>query len=176
MTGKTYNAGDVVGVFIDAIGDFQVAVDQVVELSRCKQKSNINQHNQNTMPELDNLHSIAGLEELERDAEGSVTLTAEQLQLVEDALAAGTQAVAHSAELETAQGRISELERTITEKDATISTHEVTIKELRDSLENAASSGGAASTSQLNHKPKDTQNATDDPSAICRAHLKKYAE
>lgn len=176
MTGKTYNAGDVVGIFVDAIGDFQSAVDQVIELSeKCKQESNINnKYNQNTMPNLDNLHSIAGLEELECDAEGSVTLTAEQLQLVEDALAAGTMAVAQSAELETAQGRINELETTISERDKTISTHEATIAELRESLEKAASSGGAAPTTSLNHKQKDTQDIADDPSAICRAHIKKY--
>ena len=126
MTGKTYDAGDVVGIFVDAIGDFQTAVDQVIELSKkkCKQESNINNnYNQNTMPGLDNLHSIAGLEELERDAEGSVTLSAELLQLVEDALAAGTRR-SLSRRTGDSTGRINELETT-TRKRQTISTHEL---------------------------------------------------
>ena len=105
LRGRTYNAKDVTGSLIDAIGNFDSAVAKVLELSNLKiTKMDGNQ----------NLQSLPGCQNLEI-VDGSVSLTEEQVVEVDKAIGEGITAKALN---ETDKKTITEQAKTITDLTA----------------------------------------------------------
>lgn len=105
LRGRTYNAKDVTGSLIDAIGNFDSAVAKVLELSNLKiTKMDGNQ----------NLQSLPGCQNLEI-VDGSVSLTEEQVVEVDKAIGEG---IIAKALTETDKKTIAEQAKTITDLTA----------------------------------------------------------
>lgn len=105
LRGRTYNAKDVTGSLIDAIGNFDSAVAKVLELSNLKiTKMDGNQ----------NLQSLPGCQNLEI-VDGRVSLTEEQVVEVDKAIGEGITAKALN---ETDKKTITEQAKTITDLTA----------------------------------------------------------
>lgn len=105
LRGRTYNAKDVTGSLIDAIGNFDSAVAKVLELSNLKITK---------MDEYQNLQSLPGCQNLEI-VDGSVSLTEEQVLEVDKAIGEGITAKALN---ETDKKTITEQAKTITDLTA----------------------------------------------------------
>jgi hypothetical protein len=110
-------ASEVVGTLIDNIGNFQSAVDTVVELS--KTKSNIyNKTNMSNKIKLAALLAVLALNELVIE-DGNASLNEQHLEAIDTALSAGTQAqndiAAAKTDLQKANADIAELNKKIAE-------------------------------------------------------------
>ena len=126
LRGATYRAGDVVGVLVDSIGPFQSAVDKAVELAREKGIITESQSSED-MEKLENITSVAGLEDLQVQADGMVTLNRDQLEALNSAL----QEAAGAEELQT---RVSALEAENTQLRGEISARDSRIQELENAI------------------------------------------
>lgn len=131
MTGEVYMARDVMGVMVDEIGNMDLAISKVVKLAKIRKKSNSNKNAKNM-----NYKSIAVLlavAAIELDAENTVSLTKEQLDKIEAALANATTV---AAELETSKQAIADK---ITELATAVTGHEQAIADLNTTNEEATS-------------------------------------
>lgn len=165
LRGATYRAGDVVGVLVDSIGPFQSAVDKAVELAREKGIITESQSSED-MEELENITSVAGLEDLQVQADGMVTLNRDQLEALNSAL----QEAAGAEELQT---RVSALEAENTQLRGEISARDSRIQE----LENAIAEDGQGADGAL-HGDGGQQfrggAGSGDPVSAARAYMEEY--
>lgn len=145
LKGRTYFAKDVVGSLIDGIGGMADAIDAVLEMADSK---NTKPNESNMKSKYPNMTALASLAEAVLAEDGSVTLQANQLEEIEAALSAQSQA-AETQELENLRSQLSERDTTITglqEQVANAETQHTTdaarIQELETAL-NAA----------INHEP-----------------------
>ncbi len=165
LRGATYRAGDVVGILVDSIGPFQSAVDKAVELAREKGIITESQSSED-MEELENITSVAGLEDLQVQADGMVTLNRDQLEALNSAL----QEAAGAEELQT---RVSALEAENTELRGEISARDSRIQE----LENAIAEDGQGADGAL-HGDGGQQfrggAGSGDPVSAARAYMEEY--
>jgi protease-4 len=124
LKGRTFRASEVVGTLIDSIGDFETAVQAVLELNN----STVKQLNNSTMKtKLSAMLAVLALTELAIE-DGQTSLNEQQLGAIESALAAGNTA---AAELATATTALQTANATIATRDATIAAHEKTIADLK---------------------------------------------
>lgn len=165
LRGATYRAGDVVGILVDSIGPFQSAVDKAVELAREKGIITESQSSED-MEEFENITSVAGLEDLQVQADGMVTLNRDQLEALNSAL----QEAAGAEELQT---RVSALEAENTELRGEISARDSRIQE----LENAIAEDGQGADGAL-HGDGGQQfrggAGSGDPVSAARAYMEEY--
>ena len=124
LKGRTFPAGEVVGILVDEIGNFDTAVQAVMSLSKKTSKVN-NMSNK----KLTNLTTTLGITELVVN-EGHASLNEQQLESVENALATGAQS---AADLATANANLQTANATIAERDATITAQAARIAELEKS-------------------------------------------
>lgn len=135
LHGRTFPAGEVIGSLIDSIGSFDDAVNRVIVLanyqkqtpaSNSGQAANNNQY-QITMNFL-KLQSVLGLASFEVESDGRRTFTVEEMQALEDYLAADNSSELQSqltlvqTDLQTAQQASAANEQTVTELNQTIAT------------------------------------------------------
>lgn len=110
LRGRTYPAKDVTGTLIDAIGNFESAVQKVIELSTLNIKPMNDLKNIQTLPTCQDLQSV----------DGCVTLTKEQMGEIDAAVGVG---ITEKALNETNQKTITEQAQTI--KDLTAERDEL---------------------------------------------------
>lgn len=119
LKGKTYFAKDVVGSFIDSIGSMDDAIEAVLQLAapapEPQQKTLL------PMKEYANLMAIAVLAGLVFAEDGSATLTAEQLEALDQALADA------AASTRTLTSERDSLRETLTQRDNRISELETSL-------------------------------------------------
>ena len=119
LKGKTYFAKDVVGSFIDSIGSMDDAIEAVLQLAapapEPQQKTLL------PMKEYANLMAIAVLAGLAFAEDGSATLTAEQLEALDQALADA------AASTRTLTSERDSLRETLTQRDNRISELETSL-------------------------------------------------
>lgn len=109
LKGKTYFAKDVVGSFIDSIGTMDDAIDAVLQLAAPAKEPT--QKSLTTMKEYTHLMAIAVLAGLAFAEDGSATLTAEQLEALDQALADA------AASTRTLTSERDSLRETLTQRD-----------------------------------------------------------
>ena len=118
LKGRTYEAKDVVGTLIDAIGNLESAVQKVIELSTLNIKPMDDLKNIQTLPTCQDLQSV----------DGCVTLTKEQMEEIDAAVGVG---ITEKALNETNTKTISEQAETI----ANLTTERDELKTKADQLE-----------------------------------------
>lgn len=167
LRGATYRAADVLGVLVDEIGPFQAAVDKAVSLARERGIIAESQSNDD-MEEFENITSVAGLEDLQVQADGMVTLNRDQLAALNSAL----QEAAGAEELQT---RVSALEAENTTLRGEITARETRIQE----LELAIAEGDQGASDAL-HGDGGQQHGdgaghgAGDPVSAARAYMEEY--
>jgi protease-4 len=123
LKGRTFRASEVVGTLIDSIGAFETAIQSVVELSN----STTQQFNNSTMKsKLTALVALLAVTELVIE-DGQTSLNEQQLEAIENALAAGNTA---ATDLATANTNLQTANATIAERDATIAEQAKKITDL----------------------------------------------
>ncbi len=164
LKGRTYNASDVVGTLIDSIGSFEDAIQKVIELSNST-KNNSKSNNSKKMEQLTNLNNIESVRDFEV-TEGQASFNEQQLQDIESALAAGTQA---ASQVETLTSENNTLRNDVTAKDNRIAELEAAL---------ASDSGQAADVSAVVTKKTDGKAITEpvdefqSAKEFCENHLK----
>lgn len=123
MTGKMYMAEDALKqCLVDEIGGIDVAVKKIEELANVKATASINK-SKREMKQFEKLNALLGIELMESTDEGAY-LNEEQLQMIEDAIAARQTAEADLAtakdELTTAQANLAAEQAKVAERDSTI--------------------------------------------------------
>jgi len=104
MTGKVYMARDVMGVMVDEIGTLDDAIKKAASMAKENKKSNPNKKSSKNMEKFKHVAALLVLSAIELDADNMASLTSEQLEAIDAALAdRNTQASA----LETAQNDLS---------------------------------------------------------------------
>lgn len=167
LRGATYRAADVLGVLVDEIGPFQAAVDKAVSLARERGIITESQSNDD-MEEFENITSVAGLEDLQVQADGMVTLNRDQLAALDSAL----QEAAGAEELQT---RVSALEAENATLRGDITARETRIQE----LEQAIAEGDQGASDAL-HGDGGQQHGdgaggqAGDPVSAARAYMEEY--
>lgn len=169
LRGATFRAADVLGVLVDEIGPFQAAVDKAVSLARERGIITESQSNDD-MEEFENITSVAGLEDLQVQADGMVTLNRDQLAALDSAL----QEAAGAEELQT---RVSALEAENTTLRGEITARETRIRE----LEQAIAEGDQGASDAL-HGDGGQQHGdgaggqAGDPVSAARAYMEEYCK
>ena len=173
LHGRTFPAGEVIGSLVDSIGSFDDAVNRVIALanyqketpaSNSGQAANNNQY-QTTMDFL-KLQSVLGLASFEVESDGRRTFTVEEMQALEDYLAAVNsselqlQLTQVQTALQTAQQDSAANEQTVTELNETIVT-------LQDEV--ATLKAGPAEHAAIAVTEQDTE-GTAKPSAVSSKH------
>lgn len=167
LRGRTYNASDVVGSLIDSIGSFEDAIQKVIELSNSKTKNNSKSNNSKKMDQLTNLNNIESVRDFEV-TEGQASFNEQQLQDIESALAAGTQA---ASQVVTLTSENNTLRNDVTARDNRIAELEAAL---------AGDGAHAAVESAAVTKQSDGISATKqvDPfqsaKQFCENHLKTH--
>jgi protease-4 len=116
LKGRTFRASEVVGTLIDSVGAFETAVQTVVELSQSANQTKI--INNMSKPKLTALLTVLAVTELAIE-DGQTSLNGQQLEAIENALAAGNTA---AAGLAVANTSLQTANATIATRDATITT------------------------------------------------------
>ncbi|MDR1984092.1 MAG: S49 family peptidase [Prevotellaceae bacterium] len=124
LKGKTFFASEVVGILIDAIGDFQTAVDAVWQLH--DKNKNHNPINMERQLNIAALLAVLAVTELACE-DGNTSFNEEQLEAINEALEAGNRA---QTELATANTNLQQVNATLAERDATIATLQQKIAEM----------------------------------------------
>ena len=168
LTGRTYTAAEAVGTLIDSIGNFEAAVNKVVELSNITITK---------MEGLKDLQAVPSCKDLQ-EVEGSVSLNKEQLTDI-DAELANQKALAQNAN------------KTVNEQAATISQLQSENATLKTTNESQATEIASlkATIEELNKKPTpsapavhngdpltDNLEFADDPEAYCEDLLKRMGK
>jgi len=148
LTGRLYEAGNVVGTLVDSLGSFQDAIDRVVELSR--QSSNNNNQQQKTMYEM--INTVLAISQLEFQ-DGYTSLSEDQVQAIETKLQEQNTALEKKTqEQQDARNEADTASQTIADKDQQIEKLQNENKELKE---------GPGETHQEVYRRND-RNATDD--------------
>lgn len=146
LKGRTYFAKDAIGSLIDSIGDFESAVDKVIELS------NINITNMKGFEKIQSLGSCHDLQEVD----GTVTLTHEQLEEIENAIPAATDA----QQITQLQSENASLRQQVEERDTTIAELQATVTRMGEKPTPPATPGHNG-----NHVSEETDN--ENPEEYC---------
>ena len=162
LQGRTYRAEDVTGSLIDSIGPMQSAIDAVIALAE-----NNNHNTNSTMENYQNLQALEGVGALEQDADGMVTLNAEQLQAIDTALADNATI---AQERDNLQNQVTERDNTIAERDTTITSMQERITELEALVKND-DEGAEDPASAIVGKAKEEYT----PMAACMEHIKNFS-
>lgn len=154
LTGKTFFAKDVMGVFVDSIGSIEDAITRAKELAE-EQTDPLNNNSQNSasMKKLTALQGAMGVEALEGDAKDGVHLNQDQAEAVNTALS-NTQETGE--QLTTAQSAIAAHEATIAAHKGTIATQKTRITELE------AASGASTATVVAKTEPSADDSSKED--------------
>jgi len=163
LRGRTYNASDVVGTLIDSIGSFEDAIQKVIELSNSKTKNNSKSNNSKKMDQLTNLNNIESVRDFEV-TEGQASFNEQQLQDIESALAAGTQA---ASQVVTLTSENNTLRNDVTARDNRIAELEAALA--GDGAHAAVESAAVNTDGILNPKPVDEFQSAKE---FCENHLK----
>lgn len=154
LTGRAYQASEVVGSLVDSIGDFASAIEKVISLSNL---------NIQKMEGLENIQSLPSCRDLQ-SVDGTVTLNGDQLNEIDSAL--GNQAV--NDELTQARANVAtlteerdSLRTQVTERDNRISELQGTIDQL-----NARPNPAANPSHNGNHIVEAGDN--DNPEEYCK--------
>ncbi len=159
LTGKVFFAKDVMGVFVDEIATLDELLEQSVTNDHEGTNINSNNNSMENLPLLAALFATANLADISLDADGDVTLNAEQMEAINTALesyqgdtsaieaerdAALTAQQEAEGNLATANARIAELEEkpgaqsasasTKTDGRTTLSEEQKTIKSAKELL------------------------------------------
>lgn len=161
LTGKTYFAKDVMGVFVNEIGPYERAITRAAELAEEQEESNNNNsQNSASMKKLTALQGAMGVDALERETDGGISLTSDQAEAVNDKIQQSAQAAQTAGEqLTTTQQELATANDTITANAATIADHVATIATLK------AASGGKTTTTVVK-KDTDTEGASDQDNTL----------
>lgn len=163
LRGATYKASDVLGILVDEIGPMDLAIAKVKALAKERgimSSENDNSQSQSYMEEYPNITSVSGLEDLEMQADGMVTLNREQLAAINAALEDGV----HAEELQT---QVSTLEAENSTLRTDIAARDARIAELERSIDD-----GAASSALNLEGPALTVEKT--PADAARAYMEEY--
>ena len=167
LRGATYRAADVLGVLVDEIGPFQAAVDKAVSLARERGIIAESQSNDD-MEEFENITSVAGLEDLQVQADGMVTLNRDQLAALDSAL----QEAAGAEELQT---RVSALEAENTTLRGDITARETRIQELEQAIAEGDQGASDALHGDGGQQHGDGAGSqAGDPVSAARAYMEEY--
>lgn len=167
LRGATYRAADVLGVLVDEIGPFQAAVDKAVSLARERGIIAESQSNDD-MEEFENITSVAGLEDLQVQADGMVTLNRDQLAALDSAL----QEAAGAEELQT---RVSALEAENTTLRGEITARETRIQELEQAIADGDQGASDALHGDGGQQHGDgAGHGAGDPVSAARAYMEEY--
>lgn len=159
LRGATYRAADVLGVLVDEIGPMDLAVRKVNELARERGIIDINNQS-NNMVEFENITSVAGLEDLQMQADGQVTLNRDQL-------AAVNAAIGDRSGNDTLRQREAQLEQENTELRGTVAAREARIAELEALIDD----GAADKPLELDGKGSGKELS---PEETARAYMQEY--
>jgi protease-4 len=135
LKGKTFNAAEVIGTLIDSIGNFQSAIDAVVELNKSKShsKKSINMGKQLKLTALLTLLAVTEL----ASEDGNSSLNEQQLEAIDNALDAGNKAqtdlAAANTNLQTANSTIADLNDKIKELEKAAGAQSATVVTETDS-------------------------------------------
>lgn len=167
LRGATFRAADVLGVLVDEIGPFQAAVDKAVSLARERGIITESQSNDD-MEEFENITSVAGLEDLQVQADGMVTLNRDQLAALDSAL----QEAAGAEELQT---RVSALEAENTTLRGEITARETRIQELEQAIAEGDQGASDALHGDGGQQHGDGAGSqAGDPVSAARAYMEEY--
>lgn len=167
LRGATFRAADVLGVLVDEIGPFQAAVDKAVSLARERGIITESQSNDD-MEEFENITSVAGLEDLQVQADGMVTLNRDQLAALDNAL----QEAAGAEELQT---RVSALEAENTTLRGEITARETRIQELEQAIAEGDQGASDALHGDGGQQHGDGAGSqAGDPVSAARAYMEEY--
>ena len=167
LRGATYRAADVLGVLVDEIGPFQAAVDKAVSLARERGIIAESQSNDD-MEEFENITSVAGLEDLQVQADGMVTLNRDQLAALDSAL----QEAAGAEELQT---RVSALEAENARLSGEITARETRIQELEQAIADGDQGASDALHGDGGQQHGDGAGSqAGDPVSAARAYMEEY--
>ena len=167
LRGATYRAADVLGVLVDEIGPFQAAVDKAVSLARERGIIAESQSNDD-MEEFENITSVAGLEDLQVQADGMVTLNRDQLAALDSAL----QEAAGAEELQT---RVSALEAENARLSGEITARETRIQELEQAIADGDQGASDALHGDGGQQHGDGAGSqAGDPVSAARADMEEY--
>lgn len=86
LTGKVFFARDVMGVYVDAIGTIEQAIEHAAQLADENEATNNNNNNTKSMKQFTHLNTVLGIESLE-SVDEVVSLNEEQLEAVDTMLA-----------------------------------------------------------------------------------------
>lgn len=163
LRGATYKASDVLGILVDEIGPMDLAIAKVKELARERgiiPSGEDNSQSQSHMEEFPNITSVSGLEDLQVQADGMVTLNRDQLAAINAALEDGI----HAEELQT---RVSTLEAENTALRNDVAARDARITELERNIDN----GAAADALELEGM---AQTKDESPVDAARAYMEEY--
>ncbi len=166
LHGRTFAASEVVGALINSIGDFDSAINKVLELSEFKKDENqaqsstsqaVNNNSQikTEMKQYKNVNAAIGVDQLEA-VDGAVSFNEEQLEALDSSLGEDRSSEIQS-QLDTANTTIGERDATITDLEGQVETANNTIAtrddriteleaEIADLKNEAATSGAQART------------------------------
>lgn len=144
MTGEVYLARDLMGVMVDEIGNMDTAINKVVELAKIRKKSNSNKNAKNM--NYKHIAALIAVVGFELDAENMASLTKEQLDKVESALANADKV---AAELATSKQALADK---ITELASAVTGHEQAIADLNTKHEEATTTLTTEHTTALQEK------------------------
>lgn len=168
MTGKVYLARDVMGIMVDEIGTLDDAIKKAASLAKKSTNSNSNKKSVKTM-KFKHVATLLALAAIELDAENTASLTEEQLEAIDAALAdRDTQASA----LETAQNDLSakatELENLTASHAEEIETlnaeHASALQEKDDQITALQNGAGASGGKVISKTDPDAEEDTGDDS------------
>jgi protease-4 len=126
LHGRAFNASEVIGALVDSIGDFSTAIDRVVALSAYQPGQNAaaqsggntaSSNNKIQHMKFNHLQAVLGPDPLEFEADGRRTFTDEEMQAVEDALAAQPDEVLQSA-LDAERQTVASLREQVTQLES----------------------------------------------------------
>jgi protease-4 len=142
LKGRTFRASEVVGTLIDSIGAFETATQTVIELAQSYPLSQSVKSN-NMNKKLTALLTMLAVTELVIE-DGQTSLNEQQLEAIDNALAAGTTAATELATantaLQTANATISEQTKKITELETAAGAPTATVTKPTDADVNNAES------------------------------------
>ncbi|MDR2127351.1 MAG: S49 family peptidase [Prevotellaceae bacterium] len=145
LKGRTFTAAEVTGTLIDSIGDFQSAVEAVIELSKSKKKNHNSKNMTKNKTKLTALLACLALTELAIE-DGQTSLNEQQLEAIDSALLAGSKV---EDELAAAKLNLQQANTDINECDRTIKTLNEKIAELEKSA------GAASAAAVVDDEPSE---------------------
>ena len=138
LHGRTFNASEVIGALVHAIGPFEDAVNRVIELaqqsnagSNGSQASTNNQNQKVMSKKYLNIQKAMGSQDpIEVEADGSRTFSPDEMEAVDNALGSNS-GEELQGQLDTANASLGTANATIAERDQTIASLNNQIAELR---------------------------------------------